>query len=281
MNRFMRDMFGPNIRFFAEGDTGGDGDGSGGAGDGDIVTKAAVKPDITTGDVTKPWTDGVKGWDDATKTSMGKFKTAEDAAVGYVELQKKMGTMIAPPGTETDPVKANAQHRDFLVKSGLMPETKEQYVMDYPAELPEERQMGDRETEEFKVFADGQNYTQGQVKELLGFMTNQALASDRMATPNAIKNASAYIHEHCPDDAQEIAQFARQLTEEHGGEGMLDMVFAPNGQPINGPLCEMLGRIGEQAYGTQPFHQGSQQQQVEMRRNSLKMKQRYPRTPQD
>jgi len=272
MNRFLRDLLGPNIRFFA-GEGGDEGGGSGG----DIKTTAPIKPDITTGDVTKHWTEGsaYSSWDADTKTSMAKFKSEVDAVKAYPQLNKKLGSMIAPPDGDV------AKRRDILSKVGVLPQNPEDYDFKYPDGFPEDRQMDDREKGEFQAFAAGADLLQDQVQKAIDYMAGRAMAADRTAIPNAIKVASAHIHTECPDDGPQVAQFARQLVEEHGGEGALDMVFAKNGQPINGPLVVMLGRIGEQAYGTVPFHQGTQQQQIEMRRNRLKMKQRYPNTPED
>ena len=270
MNKFMRDMVGPNIRFFAD-----DGDADVGSGP-SIDTSSQSQADIDTGAVSKPWTDGAaySSWDDDTKTSMAKFKSEADAVKAYPELNKKIGSMIAPPDGDT------TKQRDILAKLG-MPDKPEGYKFTYPDGFPEERQMDDREKGEFLAFAHQAGLLPAQLQESINYMAGKALSADRMAIPNAIKSATAHIHTNCPDDGQQVAQFARQLVEEHGGEGALDMVFAKNGQPINGPLCVMLGRIGEQAYGTVGFHQGTQQQQIEMRQNSLKLKTQYPNTPDD
>ena len=270
MNRFMQ----RNMQFYEEP----------GAGGGDPLTtnaRAAPAP-LDTGNTGQHWSEGAaySAWDADTRTAMAKFATEADAVKAYPELHKKQGTMIAPPDFTGDPAKADANQRDILTKMGL-PEKPEGYEFKYPDGFAQENHMSDREKGEFLTWAHQQGLLPGQVQGMVDYMVGRTEAASRTAIPEAIKAASEHVRAACPDDAQDVAQWARQILEEHGGEGALDMVFHTNGQPINGPLCVLLGRIGEQAYGTEPFHQGTQQQQLEHRQNKVALKRRYPNTPDD
>ena len=271
MNKFLRKLLGPNIRFFAE-------EGAPGAVSDPIETKPPDDPPpVDTGAVKKNWTESVDGWDTDTQKAMAKFATPQDAAKGYVELQKKQGTMISPPDPNAKPEEAAAKQRDILSKLGL-PDESSGYEFKYPAELDEKKHMGDRERAEFLTMAHQEGMLPNMVQGVINFMSNSNLSSERTAIPDAIKNANTLIRAEYPETAVEMMQFSRQVAEEFGGEEAVNRLFSVDGKPIDGLMNVLLAKVGEQAYGETPFHHGTTQQRVEAQKTQLKLKQRYPKT---
>lgn len=174
--------------------------------------------------------DWVAGFElgDETKEALRNsgFDTKEKLAEGYLNLSKKLGTSVQPPGEGA----TEEQRREFFKKLGA-PETAEGYELS-PPNLPEGLQTDEAFRNAFKQAALQAGLTTTQARQVYGWYTNYMIdlvKSNGDANAKAAASTTETLQKEWGQEYEKEMALTLRAVDQFGGQELRDFFNSKEG----------------------------------------------------
>lgn len=178
-------------------------------------------------------TKGTRGNKDLVK-ALSKFQTLDDLSLGYLELSKKLGTMVPVPGKDATPEEITAYRKHLGI-----PESAEKYSV-YSEKDPNSKELAD--------FAFKAGLNDEQAKALKSWAKESFegfVAQKRTADLNRAKETDSALKKEYGEKYQENLKHLQRAVSVFGGPEA-GKILKQSGLLFNLPVAEMFIKIGQQ-----------------------------------
>jgi hypothetical protein len=158
--------------------------------------------------------------DDTTRESLRKttFKTREDLAKGYLNLQSKLGKSVQLPGEN-----ATEEQRIELFKKLGMPDSFEGYDLSRPQDLPEGLAYDEDFENAFRSAAHKSGLTKAQARGLYNWYNTRIIEQVKTAGETAkqvYKKAEESLRTEWGENFEKETTLTRRFVEKYGGQDL-------------------------------------------------------------